>query len=194
VVPDDHLTGNRGKRHRLRGPSRIDPAAPHPAPAPTRTPSAPQEAAIGRATPAHGAATTRHPTPVKKRVLFICIGNSCRSQMAEAFARAYGGDVMEVQSAGVSPATMIAPQTKQTLAERNLNIDDQFPKGMDIIRRQPFDLVVNMSGIPVTLPGAHMVEWKVPDPIGQKEYVYRAVADQLEGLVIRLILELRKTP
>ena len=46
-------------------------------------------------------------TPVaKKRVLFVCIGNSCRSQMAEAFARAYGADIMEVQSAGVSPATM----------------------------------------------------------------------------------------
>ncbi len=126
-----------------------------------------------------------------KRVLFVCIGNSCRSQMAEAFARAYGADIMDAQSAGVSPATMIAPQTKQTLAERNLNIDEQFPKGMDIIRRQPFDLVINMSGIPVTLPGARIAEWKVPDPIGQKDFVYRAVADQLEGLVMRLILELR---
>jgi arsenate reductase len=113
--------------------------------------------------------------------------------MAEAFARAYGADVMEVHSAGVSPATMIAPLTKQTLAERNLNMGDHFPKGMDIIRRQVFDLVVNMSGIPVTLPGARIVEWKVPDPIGQKASVYRAVADQLEGLVMRLILEMRTT-
>jgi arsenate reductase (thioredoxin) len=111
--------------------------------------------------------------------------------MAEAFARAYGGDIMDVQSAGVSPATMIAPLTKRTLAERNLNIDDHFPKGMDIIRRLPFDLLVNMSGIPVVLPGARIVEWVVPDPIGQKESIYRAVADQLEGLVMRLILELR---
>ncbi len=111
--------------------------------------------------------------------------------MAEAFARAYGADVMDVQSAGVSPATMIAPQTKQTLAGRNLNIDGHFPKGMDIIRRQPFDLVINMSGIPVALPGSRIVDWKVPDPIGQKEYVYNAVADQLEGLVMRLILDLR---
>jgi arsenate reductase len=183
MVPDDRITGNRGDRHRLRGPSRIDPAAPRPAPAPARVPSAPAP----RGDPAHRTA------PAKKRVLFVCIGNSCRSQMAEAFARAYGADVMEVHSAGVSPATMIAPQTKQTLAERNLNIDDQFPKGMDILRRQPFDLVVNMSGIPVTLPGARIVEWKVPDPIGQKSFVYRSVADQLEGLVMRLILDLRNT-
>ncbi|MSV34689.1 MAG: hypothetical protein EXQ47_03715 [Bryobacterales bacterium] len=194
MVPDDRMTGNRGDRHRLRGPSRIDPAAPRPAPAPARTPSAPQETTAGREAPAHGAAPAHRAAPTKKRVLFVCIGNSCRSQMAEAFARAHGADVMEVQSAGVSPATMIAPQTKQTLAERNLNIGDHFPKGMDIIRRQPFDLVVNMSGIPVTLPGARIVEWNVPDPIGQKDFVHRSVADQLEGLVMRLILELRNTP
>ena len=126
-----------------------------------------------------------------RRVLLLCTGNSCRSQMAEAFARAYGSDVMDVQSAGVSPATMIAPQTKMVLAEWNLRIDDHFPKSMDIIRQQPFDLVVNMSGIPVVLPGARIIEWAVQDPIGQKESLYRAVASQLEGLVMRLILDLR---
>ena len=76
--------------------------------------------------------------------------------MAEAFARAYGADIMEVQSAGVSPATYIAPLTKQTLGERNLNIDDHFPKGMDLMRRQHFDVVVNMSGSPRVLPGARV--------------------------------------
>jgi protein-tyrosine-phosphatase len=127
-------------------------------------------------------------------VLFVCIGNSCRSQMAEAFARAYGGDIMEVQSAGVSPATYIAPLTKQTLSELNLTIDDHFPKSMDLMRRQHFDVVVNMSGIPVGLPGARVIEWTVPDPIGQKESYYRTVATQIEGLVMRLIMELRTTP
>ena len=111
--------------------------------------------------------------------------------MAEAFARAYGSDIMEVQSAGVSPATIIAPLTKQTLAERNLSIGDQFPKGLELVGHKPFDLVVNISGIPVTLPGARTVDWVVPDPIGRKDEVYRAVATQLEGLVMRLILELR---
>jgi len=114
--------------------------------------------------------------------------------MAEAFARAYGADVMEVQSAGVSPATYIAPLTKQTLGERNLNIDQNFPKSMDLMRSQHFDVVINMSGFPVTLPGARVIEWAVPDPIGQKESYYRTVATQIEGLVMRLILELRATP
>lgn len=177
--------GARGDRHRLRGPSRIDPAKPSP---PARA-AAPVPAAR---TAGQGQTSKSSKTAAgKKRVLFVCIGNSCRSQMAEAFARAYGSDIMEVQSAGLSPATMIAPLTKLTLAERNLNIDDQFPKGMDLIRRMPFDVVVNMSGIPVVLPGARIVEWVVPDPIGQRDDVYRAVANQLEGLVMRLILELR---
>ncbi len=61
--------------------------------------------------------------------------------MAEAFARAYGADVLEARSAGLSPATMVAPLTKQILAERNLNVDGQFPKAMDFASREPFDLV-----------------------------------------------------
>ncbi len=111
--------------------------------------------------------------------------------MAEAFARAYGADIMEVQSAGVSPATYIAPLTKQTLGEFNLRIDDHFPKGMDLIRRQHFDVVINMSGVPVGLPGARVINWTVADPIGQSESYYRTVASQIEGMVMRLIVELR---
>ncbi len=167
MVPDASgkiPSGVRGARHRLRGPSRIDPVPP---------------------------AAISGPAAAKKRVLFVCIGNSCRSQMAEAFAEAYGADIMEVQSAGVSPATYIAPLTKQTLAERNLNIDDHFPKSVDSLRGQPFDVVLNMSGTPLPMPGAHVVDWIVPDPIGQSEAYYRTVATQIEGLVMRLILELR---
>ena len=52
-----------------------------------------------------------------KRVLFVCIGNSCRSQMAEAFARAYGRDVVAPASAGVYPANVIAPDTMRAMAE-----------------------------------------------------------------------------
>ncbi|HKS96927.1 MAG TPA: ArsC family transcriptional regulator [Terriglobia bacterium] len=123
--------------------------------------------------------------------MFLCIGNSCRSQMAEAFARAYGSDVMTVESAGLSPATIIAPLTKQVLAERNLNIDSHFPKGLEVAARESFDLVVNMSGQPVKLLQARVVDWPVRDPIGQSEAVYRGVVQQIESLVMGLILSLR---
>jgi|HubBroStandDraft_6_1064221.scaffolds.fasta_scaffold372872_2 arsenate reductase len=130
-------------------------------------------------------------TPQKKRVLFVCIGNSCRSQMAEAFARAYGADIMEVRSAGTDPATYVSPLTKQILAERNLNIDGQFPKSLELLTTESFDFLINMSGYSVSLPNARVLTWVVPDPIGQREEVYRAVAAQIEGLVMRFILELR---
>ena len=161
MVPDasgKNPGGVRGERHRLRGPSRIDPPK---------------------------------PTAAKKRVLFVCIGNSCRSQMAEAFAQAYGADILEVQSAGVAPANYIAPLTKQTLGEWNLNIDHHFPKGLDGMRSHMFDVVINMSGTPLRLPGTLVIDWMVQDPIGQSPEFYRTVATQIEGLVMRLILELR---
>jgi arsenate reductase (thioredoxin) len=129
--------------------------------------------------------------PVKKRVLFVCIGNSCRSQMAEAFARRYGSDVLEAESAGVYPATIVAPLTSQVLRERNIGIEGHFPKDLSVVLLEPFDLVVNMSGLPLEIPGADRIEWIVPDPIGQPEEVFRSVADQIESLVMRLILDLR---
>jgi arsenate reductase len=131
------------------------------------------------------------PARRKKRVLFVCIGNSCRSQMAEALAKTYGNDVMEAHSAGVSPATIIAPLTQKILAEKNLNTEGQFPKGMDMFPRVRFDLVVNMSGMPVTAETVKMIVWPVADPIGKPEQVYRTVESQIEDLVMRLILELR---
>ena len=130
----------------------------------------------------------------KKRVLFVCIGNSCRSQMAEGFARAYGSDIIEPQSAGLSPASIIAPLTRQVLGEKNVRIDDHFPKGLEMVSRQAFDIIVNMSGTKLAIPGTRVLDWPVQDPIGHKEEVYRTVAAQIEGLVMRLILELRSGP
>jgi arsenate reductase len=141
----------------------------------------------GRVTP-----RVSKPAPsARKHVLFVCIGNSCRSQMAEGFALAYGSDVMEVSSAGLSPAAIVAPNTKRVLGERNINIDHHFPKGLEVIAGQPFDIVVNMSGARLKLAAGQMMDWPVTDPIGQDLDIYRTVADQIEGLVMRLILELR---
>jgi arsenate reductase len=141
--------------------------------------------------PAPGATPAPQMAAAKKRVLFVCIGNSCRSQMAEAFARAYGADIMAVQSAGLAPASIIAPMTGKMLAERNLNLDGHFPKHIELVTGQGFDLVVNISGHPISVPGARVVNWTVADPIGQKEEVYRTVVNQIEGLVMGLILTLR---
>ena len=66
--------------------------------------------------------------PAKTRVLYVCIGNSCRSQMAEGFAHKYGHDVMIAASAGLAPAIDVAQNTIRTMDEKDINVRDHFPK------------------------------------------------------------------
>ena len=130
---------------------------------------------------------------MKKKVLFLCIGNSCRSPMAEAFARAYGSDVIEPFSAGLSPAAIVQPLTKQVMAEKNISLEDQVPKHLASLDFRDFDLIVNMSW--AKLPPHLFTEvrdWAVEDPIGCDEDVYLGVRDQIEHLVMQLVLELRR--
>lgn len=127
-----------------------------------------------------------------KRVLFLCIGNSCRSPMAEGFARCYGSDVMEAKSAGLSPAAIVQPTTKKVMEEKNININHIQPRELTAVDF-PFDLIVNMSGrrLPTNL-APEIQEWNVEDPIGKDESVYVAARDKIEMMVMRLILDLRK--
>ena len=64
----------------------------------------------------------------KKRVLFVCVGNACRSQMAEGFARTYGSDVMIPASAGLAPASGVASATIRAMDEKNIDLRDHFFK------------------------------------------------------------------
>ncbi len=127
-----------------------------------------------------------------KKVLFLCIGNCCRSQMAEGFARAYGADVMEAASAGLNPTPQVAPETVQTMAEKNIDISKHFPKPYDA-RGTQADLIINMSGGP--LPGAtkaEVREWRVEDPFLRGPQVYRRSCQEIESHVMKLILQLRR--
>lgn len=131
---------------------------------------------------------------MRQRVLFLCIGNSCRSQMAEGFARVYGKDVLEPHSAGFFPANIVSLLTLQTMAEKNIPLDLAFPKPLEAaLSTGPFELIVNMSGqkLPHGVTAARIEDWKVRDPIGESQEVFRAVANQLEQLVMRLILQQR---
>jgi arsenate reductase len=127
-----------------------------------------------------------------QRVLFVCIGNSCRSQMAEAFARAYGSDVIVAASAGVAPALMVAADTHRAMREKNISLEDHFPKSLQQLANVHFDLVVNMSGVELHDIEAPVRAWKVRDPIGTKYDVHCGVRDEIEKLVMDLVLELRR--
>ena len=129
-----------------------------------------------------------------RRVLFVCIGNSCRSQMAEAFARAYGTDVMIPASAGLAPAMKVARDTRKVMAEKGINIEDHFPKAVQHLSRVQFDVIVNISGSqlpPEMAARSKVVEWEVDDPISLTYEEHCAVRDEIEKLVMKLILDLR---
>jgi arsenate reductase len=128
----------------------------------------------------------------KKRVLFVCVGNCCRSQMAEGFAAQCGSDILVAESAGIAPAGIIVDETVNSMAEKNIDISSHYSKALDPDQANRCDLIVNMSGF--DLPDAiraPVVEWEVPDPIGESDAVYARVRDQIERLVTQLILDLR---
>ena len=112
--------------------------------------------------------------------------------MAEGFARTYGSDVMIVKSAGLYPAAMVSPATIEYMLEKNIRLDGAVPKGL-LETGADFDLIVNMSGLPLPagIP-APVRMWNIEDPIGASPARHREIRDQIENLVQRLILELRK--
>lgn len=130
--------------------------------------------------------------PVK--VLFVCVGNSCRSQMAEAIARHAAADVLTPSSAGVSPLGYVADLTRQALAERGIPTAGQFSKGLhDDSIFQPPDLIVNMSGIPGAslFAGCAFEDWPVEDPFGDDMETYRRICDDIQARVADLAARLR---
>ena len=131
----------------------------------------------------------------KTRVLFVCIGNACRSQMAEGFARTYGSDVMIAASVGLAPATGVAPDTIRAMEEKNIDLRDQFPKSLRQLGRAEFDLIVNMAGffLPKDFKG-RIVDWDVADPIYMDYADHCGVRDRIETLVMKLVMELRTPP
>ena len=131
-----------------------------------------------------------------KRVLFVCIGNACRSQMAEGFARAYGADVLIAASAGLGPAMNVARDTIAAMLEKGIDLRAHFPKAIRNLGRAEFDIVVNMSGseiLPVEVPGSEIIEWDVADPVYMKYEDHCKIRDEIETLVMQLVLDLRQS-
>ena len=127
------------------------------------------------------------------RILFVCLGNAYRSQMAEGLANRLGRDVLVAESAGLTPLDVLPETTLNVMREKGIDISQQFPKAVSAVDLKSYDLVVNMSGLPI--PGATPAAtrtWTVPDPVWAGERMAREVRDELEGLVMALILELRK--
>jgi arsenate reductase len=126
------------------------------------------------------------------RILFLCVGNACRSQMAEGFARARGKDLVEAASAGFVPMEAVPPQTIQSMSELGIDISGQSSKGASEVKPASFDLIVNMSGIPLNqLDPRRVRTWDVPDPFGKNDAAYRQTREVVERLVDELLAEVR---
>ncbi len=117
------------------------------------------------------------------RVLFVCIGNSCRSQMAEGWARHLG---LDCASAGTHPATGVAGNAVVVMAEVGVDISQQTPSLVDDFSPGDFDLIFSM-GCGVYCPNIPLDgDWELADPVGQSLAVYRKTRDEIERNVRKL--------
>lgn len=131
-------------------------------------------------------------TPIlqRKKTLFVCTENACRSQMASAFAQYYAGDKIEAESAGSAPAQEINPVMEEAMAEKGLDLAFRKPKTIEeAVRYAKPELIISMGCEQACpqLPGADTQEWDLPDPAGKSIAFMREVRDDIEKRVKDLV-------
>jgi arsenate reductase (thioredoxin) len=131
----------------------------------------------------------------RSKILFLCLGNACRSQMAEAIARHSASDVIEPSSAGFVPFGEIPATTRIVLDERGISSDGQASKPLSEEDLSEADLVINMTGrsgvVVFDGPSPPVEDWDVGDPYGLNLAVYREICDEIEARVEDLARRLR---
>ena len=126
-----------------------------------------------------------------KRVRFVCVENSNRSQMAEAFAHLYGGDQVEASSAGSKPSGQVNPKAVRFMGELGYDLSTHASKSLDEIEGG-FDAVITMGcgeNCP-WVPARYREDWALPDPKHMDDDGYRAVRDEIARRVKMLLAAL----
>jgi arsenate reductase len=126
-------------------------------------------------------------------VLFVCVHNAGRSQMAAGWLRHFAGDTVEVRSAGSEPADRINPAAVAAMREVGIDIAGQTPKLLDWETAQASDVIVTMGcgdACPI-FPGKRYEDWKLDDPAGKDLAGVRPIRDDIRGRVEQLLAELR---
>jgi len=127
-----------------------------------------------------------------KRVLFVCIENSCRSQMAEGFARKLGSGKIKAWSAGSKPSGTVNKTAAALMKEKGVDLGAQYSKGLDRLPGGKWDCVVTMGcgeACPA-LPAKKRVDWSLPDPKNLPDDEFRKLRDDIESRVMALIKEI----
>lgn len=125
-------------------------------------------------------------------VLFVCIHNAGRSQMAAGLVKLRSGGRVSVRSAGSDPAETLNPAVVEAMAELGVDMSDEFPKPLSRDAVETADVVITMGcgdACPV-FPGKSYEDWKLDDPAGEKLDAVRRIRDQIDGRVRALLLEL----
>src|SRR5262245_7474290 len=123
------------------------------------------------------------------RVAFVCVENSCRSQMAEAFARIHGGDQVEAYSAGSRPSGVVNPKAIEAMKEIGYDLTNQKSKSLIDLPDVEWDFVATMGcGDDCPLIRANRREdWQVPDPKDMKTEDFRIIRDHIERKIKDLL-------
>ena len=128
--------------------------------------------------------------PARRRILFVCVENSNRSQMAEAFARMYGGGQVEVFSAGSRPSGRINPRAVEFMKEVGYDLTQHRSKGLTDLPADEFEVVVGMGcgdeGCS-RIRARRREDWNLPDPKELPAEEYRVVRDEIERRVKELL-------
>src|SRR6478735_7700554 len=132
----------------------------------------------------------------KPTVLFVCVHNAGRSQMAAGYLRALAGDGVEVLSAGSAPKDQINPVAIQAMAEEGIDIAGNVPKILTVDAVKESDVVITMGcgdACPI-FPGKRYEDWELDDPAGQGIEAVRPIRDEIRRRVEVLIDELLPAP
>ena len=122
-------------------------------------------------------------------VLFVCVHNAGRSQMAAALLKLRAGDRIQIRSAGSDPAESINPAVVEAMAELGVDLSEEFPKPLTDDAVQAADVVVTMGcgdACPV-YPGKRYEDWELDDPAGQSVETVRRIRDEIDERVQRLV-------
>ena len=134
--------------------------------------------------------------PDKPSVLFVCVHNAGRSQMAAAWLTHLEGDRVEVRSAGSDPADTVNQAVVEAMREVGIDISAQAPKVLTVEAVQASDVCITMGcgdACPV-FPGKRYLDWKLEDPAGQDTAAVRPIRDEIKGLVEELVAEIAPKP
>ena len=127
------------------------------------------------------------------KILFVCYGNSCRSQMAEALANRLGEGKVQAWSAGTNPLGMISSDTCAVLGEKGITLEGHWSKGLEDVPVSDMDVVVEMGyGMKCKLPAdfkGRLLKWQIPDPFLLGREHFRDVRDLIENEVRTLLAE-----